>query len=75
MIAARYAPILFSMILSGFMSLLVSGISTFRAIGPAADFLSLWGGAWLTAWAVTFPVVLLVATLTSKAVQRMIAER
>ena len=49
MIPARYGPVLFSLILSGVMSLLVSGISTFRALQPQQDFVSLWAGAWLTA--------------------------
>ena len=31
MIPARYAPILFGFLLSGMMSFLVSGLSTFRA--------------------------------------------
>ncbi|RZI40204.1 hypothetical protein EGT07_24265 [Herbaspirillum sp. HC18] len=36
MIAEKYGPLLFGAILSGLMSLLVSGISTFRAVGPVA---------------------------------------
>jgi hypothetical protein len=74
MIPGKYAPILFSAILSGLMSLLVSGISTFRAIGPVASFFGAWTSAWLTAWLVAFPVVLLVAPLTRKAVQAVIAK-
>lgn len=72
MIPSKYAPVLFGAILSGLMSLLVSGISTFRAIGPEMDFFGFWISAWLTAWVVAFPVVLLVAPLTRKAVQSMV---
>ena len=36
------APLLFGFILSGLMSLLVAGISTFRNLGWTPDFLSLW---------------------------------
>lgn len=61
MIPKKYAPLLFSLILSGQMSLLVSGISTFRAMGWRPDFFSLWAGAWLTAWVFAFPAVLLVS--------------
>lgn len=75
MIPEKYGPILFGAILSGLMSLLVSGISTFRAIGPAAGFLALWASAWLTAWLVAFPVVVLVAPLTRKVVQCLVAKR
>ena len=50
MIARRYAPLLFALLLSGFMSLMVSGISTLRATGPVPGFFELWISAWLAAW-------------------------
>ena len=50
------------------MSLLVSGISTFRALQPQQDFVSLWTGAWLTGWLFAFPAVMLAALLARKAV-------
>jgi hypothetical protein len=71
MIPQKFAPMLFGFILSGLMSLLVSGISTFRATGPIPDFASLWTSAWLTAWLFAFPVVLLVAPVARKAVERL----
>jgi len=74
MVSEKYGPILFGAILSGSMSLLVSGISTFRAIGLRADFLTVWGSAWLAAWTVAFPVVLLLAPLTRKVVKRLTAK-
>jgi hypothetical protein len=74
MIPEKYAPVLFAAILSGMMSLLVSGISTYRAVGAVEGFLPLWGGAWLAAWVVAFPAVVLVAPLARKAVQGMIAK-
>ena len=61
MIPKKYAPMLFGLVLSGLMSLLVSGISTLRATGGGTGFLGIWVGAWLTAWAIAFPVVLLLA--------------
>ena len=69
MIPRKYGPQLFSLILSGLMSLLVSGISTFRAIGLVSNFSNLWSSAWLTAWLFAFPTVLLVTPLARKAVQ------
>ncbi len=42
MFPPKYAPALFGFILSGLMSLLVSGISTARAVGLAAHFPGLW---------------------------------
>jgi Mn2+/Fe2+ NRAMP family transporter len=73
-IPARYAPMLFGLILSGLMSLLVSGIATFRAMGLVEDFPGQWTRAWLTAWVVAFPVVLVVAPLARRAVQRVVAK-
>ena len=43
------------------MSLLVSGIATFRNAGLVDSFLALWMGAWLPSWLIAFPVVLVVA--------------
>lgn len=71
MIPAKYAQVLFAAILSGFMSLVVSGISTFRALGPAAGFAGDWAAAWLVAWPIAFPVVVLVAPLTRRIVQTL----
>lgn len=69
MIPGKYGPQLFNLILSGLMSLLVSGISTFRTTGAVSNFANLWVSAWLTAWFFAFPAVLLVTPLTRKAVQ------
>jgi len=73
MFPQRFAPALFGFILSGLMSLLVSGISTWRAIGLADGFGGRWTAAWLTAWLIAFPVVLVVAPLARRAVARLVA--
>ena len=75
MFPAKYAPALFGLILSGLMSLLVSGISTLRAVGIVDGFAGLWISAWLSAWLVAFPVVLVVAPLTRRAVARLTANQ
>jgi hypothetical protein len=74
MIPKKYGPQLFSLILSGLMSLLVSGISTFHAIGLVTNFANLWSSAWLTAWLFAFPAVLLVTPLARKTVQFLTAK-
>lgn len=74
MIPKKYEAIVFSAILSGQMSLLVSGISTLRAIGLAADFVSVWTSAWLTAWLFAFPIVVLVAPLTRRVIRVLVAK-
>ncbi len=73
MIPARFAPILFGLILSGLMSLIVSGIATFRAAGLSEGFVGLWLGAWLASWIVAFPTVLVVAPFTRRLVGRITA--
>lgn len=73
MIPAKFAPLLFSGILSGLMSCLISGLSTFRVSGWSTDFPGLWLGAWLTAWLIAFPVVLVLAPLTRQVVAKLTA--
>lgn len=74
MFPQKFGPYLFGFILSGMMSLLVSGISTARATGLTEGFVGLWGTSWLTAWAMAFPIVLVVGPLTRRAVQALVRE-
>lgn len=71
MFPARLAPVLFGFFLSGLMSLVVSGIATFRAIGALPEFPAAWGASWLFSWAVAFPTVLVVAPLVRRLVARL----
>ena len=71
MIRRKYAPIVFGFILSCLMCLLISGISTFRAVGLAPNVFSLWAGSWLTAWCFAFPAVLVVAPFARKMAARL----
>lgn len=72
MIPLRYAPVLFAFILSGTMSLLVSGISSLRAVGTQR-LLEVWPVSWLMAWAMAFPIVLVIAPLTQRLVARLVS--
>ena len=72
MLPAKYASILFGLILSGLMSLIVSGLSTFRAVGMGEGFPALWLGNWAVSWAIAFPTVLVVAPLTRRIVARLV---
>lgn len=72
MFPSRFAPVLFGLLLSGMMSLLVSGIATWRAAGPSPQFATLWLGAWLMAWAIAFPAVLVAAPLARRIVGRLV---
>jgi hypothetical protein len=68
---ASAQPYLFALFLSGIMSLLVSGIATFRAIGLPDIFVWQWLTAWLPSWAVAFPGVLVFAPIVRKLVARL----
>lgn len=74
MFPKKLAPALFGFILSGLMSLLVSGIATYRAAGVGPGFVGMWATGWVTAWLVAFPVVLVVAPLTRRAVGALVAQ-
>lgn len=75
MIPAKYAPLLFALILSGLMSLLVSGIATLRTAGLGPGFMQLWLSAWLAAWLFAFPTVTVVAPLTQRLVRLLVRQR
>jgi hypothetical protein len=72
MIPARFAPVLFGLILSGLMSCIVSGIATFRVLDAGAPMLGAWMAAWTYSWAVAFPTVLFVAPMTRRIVARLV---
>jgi hypothetical protein len=65
---ARYAPVLFGLLLSGLMSFLVTGIATLKALGPAPGFVREWLASWGFAWPVAFATVLAVAPLARRVV-------
>ena len=73
MIPTRFASYLFGLLLSGTMSLLVSGISTFRATGMIKGFGMLWMNNWMFGWAVAFPTVLVVGPIVRRLVARVCA--
>ena len=70
--SARFAPVLFGFILSGLMSLLVSGIAIFRNAGLIDGFLGIWISAWLPSWLIAFPVVLVVAPVARRLVSFLV---
>ena len=72
MIPAKFGPVLYGLILSGLMSLVVSGISTLRAAGAVPGYFALWTQAWLTAWVFAFPIVLVATPLVRRAVRLLV---
>jgi len=71
MLPARLAPALFSFLLSGVMSLLVSCVATWRALGVPPDFVSSWMQAWTFSWAVAFPTAFVIAPFVRSLVARL----
>jgi Protein of unknown function (DUF2798) len=71
MFPARYANVLFALILLALMSFIVSGLSTWRALGFTDHFLGLWLGNWVVSWAIAFPTVLIVAPFARHIVARL----
>ena len=74
MFPKRFAPFLFNFLLSIFMPCFVSGIATYTAISLSEGFLETWMVAWLRSSIVAFPVVLIVAPLTRKLVDKLTSE-
>ena len=72
MLPARFAHPLFALILSGVMSLIVSGLSTLRSHGLVDGFAVSWLEAWSLSWPVAFVLVLFLAPLVRKLVGRLV---
>ena len=72
MIPARFAPVLFGLILSGLMSCIVTCIATVKEIGLGPETFASWMGAWSISWPVAFAVVLFVAPLTRRLVALLV---
>ncbi len=71
MIPRRFAPLLFGLLVSGAMSFVVSGLSTWMATGGSDAFLLQWLRAWFTAWLLAFPLVSVIAPLARRLADRL----
>ena len=71
MIPARFTFLLYGLLLSLFMTFLVSAVSTLNAVGMSEGVLFIWLNAWFRSWLVAFPAVLLVAPVTRKLVDKL----
>lgn len=74
MFPKKFEAPLFGLILSGLMSLLVSGIATLKNAGFSPAFAGQWTSAWLMAWLIAFPVVMVVAPFTRKVVKALLVD-
>jgi hypothetical protein len=60
------------LLLSIFMTCVVSMISTVRGVGVGDGFLTIWLGAWGLSWLVAFPTLLLVLPLVKRATRFLV---
>jgi hypothetical protein len=66
MVPSKYLNQVQAFLLSGFMSFIMSGIITFINLGAVHEFLSIWFHAWIVAYAIAFPTILLVFPFARK---------
>ena len=71
MIPTRFAPLVFSFLLSILMSCLVSGVAVLNTAGFSDGFSNLWMTAWFKSWIVAFPAISVLAPLTRRFVARI----
>lgn len=72
-IPARFAPLLFSALLSAIMVCIVSGFVLATTQGLHPELLAKWWRSCLTTWPVAFPTVFVVAPLVRRTVARVTA--
>jgi len=70
---ARFTLPVTGFILTGIMTIVISGVSTLLALGPGAEFLARWPVAWISSWIIAFPTVLVVLPMVRRIVARVVA--
>lgn len=66
MFPAKFQPLVFAFIMSGFMAFLMSGILTLLNLGWFSGFMQAWLKAYLVAHACAFPLVLIFAPISRR---------
>lgn len=72
MIPKRFETIVFAFFMSLMMSFLMSGVITFINLGLVDHFITLWLNAFIRAFAIAFPCVLLVVPFVRKIVGKLV---
>ncbi|MCA0929421.1 DUF2798 domain-containing protein [Ruegeria profundi] len=72
MIPAQYSRAVFSLIMSGLMSLIVTGIATVKAIGFGPSTFGNWMASWSFCWPIAFTVILLFGPMVQRVVNRLV---
>ena len=58
-----------------FMTFLVSGFATWRALGTVPGMLGTWMVSWMISWAIAFPTMLIMMPIVRRWLLRVIEER
>lgn len=70
---ARYAGIVMPLVLSVFMTCVVSAIATLRSVGITDGVYWLWLQNWALSWVVAFPTLLIILPLVRRVVGLLVA--
>lgn len=68
----KSAKLLNPLFISGFMTLVVSGVSSAFSLGLIDGFFNIWMGAWGLSWLIAFPTLLVFMPLIQKMVNRLL---
>lgn len=66
MISKKYINQVQAFLLSGFMSCVMSGLITYINLGFVDEFFSIWLHAWIVAFVIAFPTIMLVFPFARK---------
>ena len=70
-IPVRFAPILFSALLSAIMVCIVSAVVLFISQGIHSEFAGQWLKSCITTWPIAFPTVAIVAPMVRRIVEKL----
>lgn len=74
MVSVKYLHQVQAALLSGFMSFIMSGAITLINLGFVNGFFGIWLHAWLVAYAIAFPTILLVFPFARKLAMKIAAK-
>jgi len=72
MIPAKYEQRVFQFILTGIMTLFVSGAVTFLNLGMSGFKLSIWMKAWAPTWPIAFCVIIFAAPIAQRLAKKIV---
>jgi len=74
MVSVKHLHQVQAFLLSGFMSFIMSGAITFINIGLVNNFIGIWLHAWIVAYAIAFPTILLIFPFARKLAMKIAAK-